>query len=306
MVAASDPDFLSLLDETSRLFQSSASPSNDAATASISVRDHERQQQENASFWNETITLRLVPPPLLSAEAESSSNNDDCSSNTVLTISRFRLTADFLHNVVNRGSTTTKKKTIVVSHLCEQKTKTVIEVKDVKMKCLQSPIVYDVIVHFAGGVERGGVLSSSASSSSNNVGDSYYKGDVIFRITNVPPLSKNGLFAVSSVDVQRWIVNGAIDGVESVQILSTNVLELEESLKKLDFDISNVFVKPIYNELGRAIVGQQLTDARISRLQALQDERVQTERRLVEVEQMLALERKKKHILNYRLHFLCK
>jgi hypothetical protein len=292
-MAASDPDFLSLLDETSRLFQSSASPSNDAATASISVRDQERQRQNNAAFWNETITLRLVPPPLLLAEAESSNNDDDCSSGTVLTISRFRLTADFLHDVVNRGSTTTKKKkTIVVSHLCEQNTKTVIEVKDVQMKCLQSPIVYDVIVHFAGGVELGGVLSS-LSSSSNNVVDSYYKGDVIFRITNVPPLSKNGLFAVSSVDVQRWIVNGAIDGVESVQILSTNVIELEDNLKKLDFDINNVFVKPIYNELGRAIVGQQLTDARIFRLQALQDERVQTERRLVEVEQMLALEREK-------------
>jgi len=33
----------------------------------------------------------------------------------------------------------------------------------------------------------------------------------------------NGLFAVSSIDVQRWIVNGAINGVESVHILSANV-----------------------------------------------------------------------------------
>ena len=54
-VASSDPDFLSLV-ETTRLFQP-------AAPASISVRDQERQQQENALYWNETITLRLVPPP---------------------------------------------------------------------------------------------------------------------------------------------------------------------------------------------------------------------------------------------------
>jgi len=274
-VASSDPDFLSLV-ETTRLFQP-------AAPASISVRDQERQQQENALYWNETITLRLVPPP-------AESNNDDITS-TVLTIPRFRLTENFLHDVVNRGGS--KKKTIVVSHLCEQKTKTIITTKDIQTKCLQSPVVYDVIVHFAGGVERGGVLSST--SSSNNVGndeyDSYYKGDVIFRITNVPPLSKNGLFAVSSVDIQRWIVNGAIDGVESVQILSTDVVELEDCLKNLDIDINNVFVKPIYNELGRAIVGQQLTDARMARKQALRDEKKQTERRLVEVEQKLALER---------------
>lgn len=285
---ASYPDFLSLLDETSRLFQPSAS------SITINMRDQERQQQENNLFWNETITLRLVPPPTLIV-AESSKNNGDCSS-TVLTIPRFRLTPDFLHDVANRGGSTMKKKkkTILVSHLCEQKTKTIITTRDVQTKCLQSPAVYDVILHFAGGVERGGVLSSS--SSNNNVGyddeyDSYYKGDVIFRITNVPLFSKNGLFVVSSIDIQRWIVNSAIDCVESVQILSTNVVELEDSLKKLDFDINNVFVKPIYNEVWRAIVDQQLTDARMTRLQALQDEQVQTERRLVEVEQMLTLER---------------
>ena len=47
-----------------------------------------------------------------------------------------------------------------------------------------------------------------------------FEGDVIISITNVPPFS---LFAVSSIDVQRWIVNGAINGVESVHILSANV-----------------------------------------------------------------------------------
>ena len=47
-----------------------------------------------------------------------------------------------------------------------------------------------------------------------------FEGDKIISITNVPPFS---LFAVSSIDVQRWIVNGAINGVESVHILSANV-----------------------------------------------------------------------------------
>ena len=45
----------------------------------------------------------------------------------------------------------------------------------------------------------------------------FVEGDVIISITNVPPFS---LFAVSSINVQRWIVNGAINGVESVHILS--------------------------------------------------------------------------------------
>jgi hypothetical protein len=53
-MAAADPDFL-LLVETNWLQLS-------AAAGATSARAHTRLQEQSKAFWNELITLRLVPP----------------------------------------------------------------------------------------------------------------------------------------------------------------------------------------------------------------------------------------------------
>ena len=91
---------------------------------------------------------------------------------------------------------------LIVSHLIDSKTKTVIlPCKDMQGQMRSSPVVYDIITHVAGGIKQGGVLAG--------VGESYYKGDLIFAIINIPKRSKSELFEVLPTDVHRWLVQGA-------------------------------------------------------------------------------------------------
>ncbi|KAL3781390.1 hypothetical protein ACHAW5_010286 [Stephanodiscus triporus] len=255
-MAAAEPDFLALV-ETNR-FQPAAT------TGATSTNAHAQLQQQRKAYWKELITLRLAPPAVC----------------TVLNIPRFRLTENLLREVVNRGSS----RMLLVSHLRDAN-KTVISptTKDLQTQCQKSPVVYDVIVHFAGGVERGGVLSG--------VGDSYYRGDMIYLIKNLPKFSKSEKYAVSTKDVHQWLINGAIDEIESVRMLSANVSTMQQTLQQLEIDINSIHLKPIYNEQGRAIVGSQLHDAREVRFKSLQDEKKQSQRRLLEAEQSLESER---------------
>jgi hypothetical protein len=257
-MAAAEPDFLSLV-ETNR-FQPAA------ATDATSAKAHAQLQQQRKAYWKELITLRLVPPAV--------------STCTILNIPRFRLTEYLLREVVSRGSS----KMLFVSHLRDQN-KTVISptTKDLQAQCQKSPVVYDVIVHFGGGVERGGVLSV--------VGDSYYRGDMIYLIKNVPKFSKSKQYEVSTNDVHQWLINGAIDEIESVQMLSAKVSSMQQTLQQLETDINSIHLKPIYNEQGRAIMGSQLHDAREVKFKSLQDEKKQSQRRLLEAEQSLESER---------------
>jgi hypothetical protein len=255
---AADPDFLSLV-ETNRLQPA-------AATDSTSAKAHARLQEQRKAFWNELITLRLVPPA------------GGISTAAVMNIPRFRLTENFLREVVNRGS----QKTVIVSHLSDQNRTVILPTtRDLQAQC--KPVVYDVIVHFAGGVKRGGVLLCA--------GDSFYRGDMIFLITNVPKFSKSEQYEVVTDDVRRWLINGAIDGIESVQIQIAKVLTLQQTLQQLETDVNSIHSRPIYNEQGRAIVGPPLKDARETRFKVFQDEKERTKRLLAEAEQFLESER---------------
>ena len=259
MVAA-DPDFLSLVD-TNRLQPA-------AATDTTSAKAHARLQEQRKAFWNELITLRLVPPA------------GGTSTSAVMKIPRFRLTENFLRDFVNRGS----PKTLILSHLREQNRTVILPItRDLQAQCKEFPVIYDVIVHFAGGVERGGVLSCA--------GDSYYRGDMVFLITNVPRFSKSEQYEVATEDVHRWLINGAIDGIESVQMQIAKVANLQQTLHQLETDDNNIHLKPFYIEQGRAFVGPKLKDAREARFKLLQDEKVRTKRLLAEAEQFLESER---------------
>ncbi len=108
---------------------------------------------------------------------------------------------------MNKGSS----KTLLMSHLHDQNKALVLPtMKDLQAQCKESPTVYDVIVHHAGSVEGGGVLLCA--------GDSYYRGDMIFLVTNMPKFSKSKQYEVTRDDVHQWLINGSINSIESVQM----------------------------------------------------------------------------------------
>ena len=102
---------------------------------------------------------------------------------------------------------------LLVSHIHDRKTNSVILPKDLQAQS-QSSVVYDVIIRSAVQLEQGGVLSKT--------GDSYYKGDLIFLIQNVV-LRKSERYEVVPGDIHRWLANGAITGVETIQIHASKV-----------------------------------------------------------------------------------
>lgn len=262
-MAATDPDFLSLV-EANR-FQ----PSN---VAGPSPKAQVRIQERKKAHWNESICLRLVPPPSFASLTAENTTKE-------WKIPRFRLTESFLQDTVNRAKPLVSDRLsplLLVSHVHDRKTNTVILPAELQARCLVS-VVYDVIVRSAVQVRQGGVLSGA--------GDSYYNGDLIFVIQNVPNLSESERHEVVAEDVHRWIVNGAINGLEEIQVLMDRIKTLQRNLQQLEKDIKNINAAPIYNEHGRAILGSPLKAARETKLEYLMNEKEQTKHRIGLAEQ---------------------
>ena len=156
-----------------------------------------------------------------------------------------------------------------------------------------SPVVYDVVTQLAGGIKQGGVLARS--------GDSYYNGDLLFLITNVPKQSSSGLFDVQPSDVHRWLVECATSSVEKIMIANDKIRGLNETLQQLEKTLANVHKAPIYNDkTGRAITGEALHVARENKRTSLLDEQKQTKSNLAAAEQALN-ESRLKHLRRMEL-----
>ena len=243
-----DPDFLSLV-ETNRFEQSKTDPTSTKANARLAER--------KKAFWHEMICLRLASP--------LSDENDGGLPGAMETwnIPRFRLTEDFLHETVNR-SRPSSSPMLLVSHIHCPTSNAVILPSDLQAQSKPST-VYDIVVRCAIQVEKGGVLASSR-------GDSYYKGDLLFLIKNVPGLSKSEKYEVVTGDIHRWLINGAVTRLETIQIHLTKVQNLRKALQRLEKDIKNIHETQMYNEHGRAITGSPLKEARNAKFKYLQKE----------------------------------
>ncbi|KAL7537899.1 hypothetical protein ACHAWF_005938 [Thalassiosira exigua] len=248
-----DPDFLSLVEENR--FQPKA---KDINSPKALARDRDRKK----AYWNENIALRLVLP--------QGGANDVPPDAITWNIPRFRLTEAFLRETVNRGRPPSSPLRLV-SHLHDEQTNTVILPKDLA-QCRAAPVVYRVHVNSTVSIEKGGVLSGK--------GESYYDGDLIFRVSNLPRLSKSEKYEVVPDDVRRWLVHGAASGVEAVQIQADEVENLTTTLERLEKDAKSVHSAPIYNEHGRAVVGSPLKDAREAKFRFLQEEAGRTKERM--------------------------
>ena len=274
-MAVSDPDFIHLID--ANRFQ----PTKDITSPTV----QRRLQKEKNAYANENISLRLVPNTSSSSSTDNATPSESSATTTATTwnIPRFRLTDSFLTETVNRGRSTSTP-LLIVSHLIDSKTKTVIlPCKDMQGQMRSSPVVYDIITHVAGGIKQGGVLAG--------VSESFYKGDLIFATINIPKRSKSELFEVLPTDVHRWLVQGALSDVEKIKIATNKLINLKESLTQLEKDVSHVPTKPIYNSNGRAIVGSALQVAREVKLKSLQEGKEQTMTKVAKAEQSLELAR---------------
>ena len=267
-MTTSDPDFIHLI--KSKRFQTSgiSSPKNQA-----------RLKEQQKAYSNELISLRLVPPSS-SLTLDSTNDNNTSSKLSTWNIPRFRLTESFLTETVNRGRNDKLPK-LHVTHLIDSKSKDVIlPSNDLRVQCRSSPVVYDVVTQLAGGIKNGGVLARS--------GDSYYNGDMLFLITNVPKQSSSGLFEVQPVDVHRWLVECATSSVEKIMIANDKIQGLNETLQQLEKSLANVYRAPIYNDkTGRAITGEALQISRENKRLSLLDEQEQTKNNLATAEQAL-------------------
>jgi len=269
-MTTSDPDFIHLIE--SKRFQTSgiSSPKTQA-----------RLKEQQKAYSNELISLRLVPPSSsLTLDNTNDDNNTSSSSKSTWNIPRFRLTQSFLTETVNRGRNDTLPK-LHVTHLIDSRSKEVIlPTNDLRVQCRSTPVVYDVVTQLAGGIKQGGVLARS--------GDSYYNGDLLFLLTNVPKQSSSGLFEVQPSDVHRWLVECATSSVEKIMIANDKIQGLNETLQQLEKTLANVHKAPIYNDkTGRAITGEALHVARENKRTSLLDEQKQTRTNLATAEQSL-------------------
>ena len=166
---------------------------------------------------------------------------------STLVISRSRLDNDFVQSAVNR--VTAKKnaaskqniastykrlsqpQTQIFSHLHQLDSNSIITPEQIKTLC-QANVIYNVISRPTITIKDGGVLSLKQQRGGTRITHSEcnYDGSVLFVIHNVPTTSQNGVYQVSEKDVHRWIVHGAIFNTETVDVLSSKVNSLQQSI----------------------------------------------------------------------------
>ncbi len=183
---------------------------------------------------------------------------------STLTISRSRLDNDFVQSAVNRvtakknaaskqniastshlasANTTTAEtkdkdkrlsqpQTQIFSHLHQLDSNLIITPEQIKTLC-QANVIYEVVSRPTITIKDGGVLSLKQQQRGGTRithSECHYDGSVLFVIRNVPTTSQNGVHQVSEKDVHRWIVHGAIANIETVDVLTTKVNALKQSL----------------------------------------------------------------------------
>eukprot|EP00956_Cyclotella_meneghiniana_P013237 scaffold18965_cov72-Cyclotella_meneghiniana.AAC.6 len=242
-----DPDFITQAVDNANRFESATTDSH---------RYQTRLLEKKKAFWNEIIELKLVH------DAQGSTRN----SATTWKIPRFRLTKEMLEDASNRARMQylkdnetntetqmsrlslsdqpieeTKFRPLMLSHIYHVETSSVIMPDQMQSQCRASPACsYQVILRSAGGVFGGGLLSSCTSSrrkhitwQNDNEMQVHYDGDLAFYIHNVPERSNNKQYEVTSDDIRRWIVDGAIKDDASMTLPSKRLLDLQQTLDKL-------------------------------------------------------------------------
>lgn len=106
-MTASDPDFL---------LQLEANRFQPKANNVISTRVQAKCNEKNKDYWNELISLRLMPPALASSNSQTKINTK-----ITWTVPHFRLTERFLQEAVKRESSPIH----FLSHLFDPMTQTV-------------------------------------------------------------------------------------------------------------------------------------------------------------------------------------
>ena len=189
-------------------------------------------------------------------------------------VARSRLTPVLLQEAVNRNRSGNGLSPLVVQHLLDSTTNTVILPSDAQAQCQRGDdVCYDVISTPAGSVEDGGLLASQ--------GEVYYNGDVVFLLRNIPEYSADGSRLTTVIDINRWLVDGAVAGLEPVRILADQQNGLQSALDQLELEKGQIHSLPVYNrKTGRAISGAELTRARDMRFENIVNEIEEKKKRL--------------------------
>mmetsp|Transcript_12617 Transcript_12617/g.29810 ORF Transcript_12617/g.29810 Transcript_12617/m.29810 type:complete len:491 (+) Transcript_12617:207-1679(+) len=263
-------------------FKSTVAEQRNLAKAAPSEAAKARQNDNKRAFFNEKILLR---------HSSLASSGEKKIGGEKWTVPRNRLTPELLQEAVNRG-VGDDLSPLVVQHLFDAKTNTVISTSDARTQC-RSGVCYDVISSPAGTVEDGGILTSD--------GEVYYNGDVVFILYNIPEHSTEGSHVTTVIDINRWLVDGAIASLEPVRILVDQQDRLQSALQQLEREKCQIHSQPVYDKkTGRAISGAELTKARETRFEDIVNEIEEKKKRLVETTRALG-EEKAKHYRHCKL-----
>ena len=162
------------------------------------------------------------------------------------TVPRHRLTPAFLQEAVNRNRVGDHLPPLVVQYLRDKTTNTVVSPSDAPTHCRSGgDVCYDIVSSSAGSVVDGGVLASE--------GEVYYNGDVAFLLSGIPEHSADGSH-LTVVDVNRWLVDGAIASLDPVRILVDQQNGLRRALTELEREKGQVHSRPVLEEKEKRLV----------------------------------------------------
>jgi len=209
------------------------------------------------------------------------------------TVPRHRLGTTFLREAVNRNRVGDHLPPLVVQYLRDAMTNTVVSPSDAQTHCRGGgDVCYDIVSSSAGSVVDGVLLASE--------GEVYYNGDVAFLLSGIPEHSADGSH-LTVVDVNRWLVDGAIASLDPVRILVDQQNGLRRALTELEREKGQVSSRPVYNQnTGRAVSGSPLAKARETRFENTDNDIEEKEKRLVQTTRALG-EVKAKHYRHCKL-----
>ncbi|EJK70643.1 hypothetical protein THAOC_07980, partial [Thalassiosira oceanica] len=239
-------------------FKSTVAEQRNLAKAAPSEAAKARQNDNKRAFFNEKILLR---------HSSLASSGEKKIGGEKWTVPRNRLTPELLQEAVNRG-VGDDLSPLVVQHLFDAKTNTVISTSDARTQC-RSGVCYDVISSPAGTVEDGGILTSDAQHRRVTRDDGYRHQPVARRWCDCKFGTREDPRGPAGPVAERSAATGTRE-------------------------MSNTFPASLRQKTGRAISGAELTKARETRFEDIVNEIEEKKKRLVETTRALG-EEKAKH-----------
>ena len=201
-----------------------------------------RAEERRQKFAKEIIDITLVEDNTSGDNDEGLGNfriRSDCS----WKVQRFRLTPDFLHQLIVRLP---DKEGCTVAYLKHAEEGDIIALDEVRRLCRPSPSSYHMVLY-----------EPNKTKDVQQETEHKYQGFMKFMINNVPQYSQNGCYQVKANDIRNWIIEGILDDEPNINQIKSQLNKDAQSINNIEKRISKITDEDAFDKHGQVLTGKK-------------------------------------------------